>query len=64
MRLKVLRDRCAGHALCNATAPQLLGLDEEGQATLLVTGDIPPQWADDARAAANTCPEQALEVEP
>jgi ferredoxin len=63
MRVNVLRDKCAGHALCNATAPELFGLDEGGQAILLMPGDIPEGLADDARAAAASCPERALTVE-
>jgi len=64
MRVRVLRDQCAGHALCNATAPRLFGLDEEGQAMPLIAGDVPADQENDARAAAATCPESALVIEP
>lgn len=63
MRVKVLRDQCAGHALCNSTAPELFGLDEDGQVCLLTGGDVPGQLEGDARAAAASCPEQALVIE-
>ncbi len=64
MRVRVLRGQCAGHALCNATAPQLFGLDEEGQAMPLIVSDVPAEMENDARAAAGTCPERALVIEP
>jgi ferredoxin len=63
MRVKVLREQCAGHALCSATAPGVYGSDEEGQVVLLVTGDIPADLEGDARAGATTCPERALLIE-
>ena len=63
MRVKVLRDQCAGHALCSATAPGVYGSDEEGQVELLISGDVPGELEADARAGATTCPERALVIE-
>ena len=63
MRVKVLRDQCAGHALCSATAPGVYGSDEESQVELLISGDVPEELEADARAGAATCPEQALVIE-
>jgi len=53
--------RCVGHALCNATAPQVYQLDDNGYC------EPPTQRIDDSsRAAAvegaGACPEQALTV--
>ena len=50
MRVKVLREQCAGQALCSATAPGVCGSDEEGQVELLISGDVPGELEADARA--------------
>lgn len=53
--------RCAGHALCHATAPEVYDLDDVGYC-------LPPPTHIDASlraaavAGADACPEQALQV--
>ncbi|WP_330254123.1 ferredoxin [Nocardia sp. NBC_00565] len=61
MRINVDPQRCQGHALCAATAPELFDLDEHGYARVadeFVSGE----HAAAAQAAAATCPEQAVEI--
>jgi ferredoxin len=54
--------RCAGHALCNATSPEVYELDGSGH--LLA----PPRMAldlvlvDSARDGAKACPERAIVI--
>jgi ferredoxin len=60
MRIRVDPDRCQGHTQCNFTAPQLLRLrDEDGHAEAIVD-EVPPELHELARAAADSCPEQAI----
>lgn len=64
MRIVFERDKCQGHGRCYALAPSLFDTDDEGYAVLKVDGDVPTELADDARIAADNCPEYAITVEP
>lgn len=62
MRVRLKRDKCAGHAQCNAVAPDLFPLDDLGYSTLedhsVASGD--EQATRDGVAA---CPEYALLID-
>ena len=61
MRISVDPELCAGHALCQARAPQLFDLDIDGHASAAV--DVPPPELEaPAREAAEACPEQAIMI--
>jgi ferredoxin len=51
-----------GHARCNAVAPQAFDLDDEGYA--IVTPYAAEASPADLHSAAESCPEQAITVEP
>jgi ferredoxin len=63
LRLTVDDDRCQGHALCAAAAPDLVSLaDDDGHAH--VEGEaVPASLEPAARRAVVGCPEGALHVE-
>ena len=63
MRVILDRDKCQGHGRCYALAPALFDTDDEGYAVLKHDGDLPPELEDDARIAADNCPEYAITVE-
>jgi ferredoxin len=63
MRVRVRPDQCAGHTLCSLTAPEVFGLDDNGNVLPLVDGDVPADQEAAARDAVATCPERALKVE-
>ena len=63
MRIAFERDKCQGHGRCYALSPELFESDDEGYAVLLVTGDVPEDKQDDARLAADNCPEFAITIE-
>jgi ferredoxin len=61
VRINVDPQRCQGHALCAATAPDLFDLDEHGYA--IVADEFgPDDHTTAAEAAAAACPEQAIEI--
>ena len=62
LRVRVDRDRCQGHARCNALAPQLFVLDELGNAREAGDGSVPPELEAKAWLAQSNCPEFAIEV--
>lgn len=64
MRVVLDREKCQGHGRCYALAPTLFETDDEGYAVLQVDGDVPADLEDDARIAADNCPEYAITVEP
>lgn len=53
-------DRCRQHGQCEIAAPQLFRLDVDG--TLHVAAEVDPAHRDDAWAAADACPEQAITI--
>ena len=68
MRVRVLEDRCQGHARCAALAPDMFDLDDEGYSFVLPgreeIADGDEQAVEMAMLAADNCPEQAIVVEP
>ncbi|MFC9978513.1 ferredoxin [Gordonia sp. NPDC127522] len=61
MDVTVDLDKCAGHARCFATSPELFDLDDDGYArNAEIT--VPEGAENQARAAAAACPERAIEI--
>ncbi len=62
LKVKVDRERCQGHARCNALAPELFALDAFGNAHEIGDGRVPAGLEDKAFLAKANCPELAVEV--
>ncbi|SDD56905.1 ferredoxin [Geodermatophilus telluris] len=63
MRISIDPSLCQGHGRCYDLAPDLFGEDGEGYGTVLVPGgEVPAGEEDDARLAADNCPEAAVLV--
>ncbi len=63
MRIRIDPSLCQGHGRCYDLVPELFGADDEGYATLLVAdGQVPADLEEDARLAADNCPEVAVLV--
>lgn len=62
MIIKVDSALCAGHARCNAVAPEVYELDDDGfcDGTRL---RVVPEFAETARLGAANCPERAISIE-
>jgi ferredoxin len=54
-------DRCQGHGLCNAVAPEIYALDDDGYCTIGRV-ELPVDRLDHARRGAKNCPEMAITV--
>lgn len=61
MKIIVDCDRCQGHALCAAQAPDVYELNEQGYNSM---GEftVKPGQEEAAIEAANWCPEEAIRV--
>ena len=64
MRVSLDREKCQGHGRCYALSPSLFETDDEGYAVLKLESDVPPELEDDARIAADNCPEYAITIDP
>jgi ferredoxin len=62
LKVRVDRERCQGHARCNALAPELFQLDELGNAREIGGGVVPAELEEKAMLAQANCPELAIEV--
>ncbi len=62
MKISLDRSKCSGHAMCNAVAPELFPLDDEGysilQPQVVAAGDLQL-----ARNGVAACPEGALSLD-
>jgi ferredoxin len=64
MKITVDYDRCEGHGVCAAVAPDLFRLDDHGDLVLLATdGRVPAGQRDPATNSVLTCPVGALRME-
>jgi ferredoxin len=61
MRLEIDLNACVGHGRCYAEAPHAVDADDEGRGVSLFD-KLPAQWLDEARLAAESCPEQAVRL--
>jgi ferredoxin len=61
MRVRLIREKCVGHARCAAVAPDVYILDDDGY--LRDTDvDVPDELKSIALRGARACPERAIEV--
>ena len=63
MKFRVIEEKCQGHGRCYALAPELFEADDYGNAHELNRGEVPPGLEDQARLAADNCPEFAIEID-
>jgi ferredoxin len=62
MRLEIDPNACVGHGRCYAEAPHAIDADDEGRGVPLFN-DVPQRWQDEARMAAQSCPERAVHLD-
>jgi len=61
VQVRIDRDVCVGTGLCEATAPDLFEVGDDGVGHVL-RADVPAELVDAAREAADNCPTRALAV--
>jgi ferredoxin len=63
MDILIDRPRCEGHGQCEASAPHLFRLADDGIVELVRdNASVPPELLADAQAAVACCPVAALEL--
>ncbi len=62
MEISFDRNRCAGHAQCNAAAPNVFPLDDRAYCDVPDTSVVPEGLEEQARAGADACPEHAIAI--
>jgi ferredoxin len=62
MKIHVDESKCQGHTLCVLAAPDLVQLREEDGHSYVLSEEVTPGQEAAARAAAATCPEQAISI--
>ncbi|WP_027935522.1 ferredoxin [Amycolatopsis sp. ATCC 39116] len=61
MRIEVDRNRCEGHAMCEAVAPEFFSVDDEGELTVKAE-EVPEPEKAAVHAAVLSCPVTALKL--
>jgi ferredoxin len=62
MMLRILDDRCQGHARCLTLIPDLVEVDDLGYARAADAVVVPDEQHAAARLAARNCPEHAIDI--
>ncbi len=62
MKIKVDRDKCEGHSRCYSLAPDLVDVDDLGNAFELNDGEVWADLEDRAQLIVDNCPEFAIEI--
>lgn len=62
MKVRVDRERCMGHGMCTALAPELFHVSEETGFNEMGEVEIAPDQQTLARRGVGACPEQAITV--
>lgn len=62
MKVRVDSTRCQGHTLCAMIAPDSFRLDDVDGHASAITEEVPAQRQAEVREAAQSCPEQAIEI--
>ena len=55
-----VNDACIGCSLCAGSCPEVFTMNEDGRA--VASGEVPAGLEADARAAAEACPVNAIEL--
>jgi len=63
VKVRLIDEKCQGHGRCYALAPELFESDDYGNAKLCGDGTVLPGQEEDARLAADNCPEFAIELD-
>lgn len=61
MRVAVDLEICRGHGRCYVICPGVYGEDDEGFC-VIAEPEVPESLRDEARRAANNCPERAISI--
>lgn len=64
MKALVNLAKCQGYANCIVEAPEVFDLDEDTNKAIVLVDEIAPELEDEARRAADSCPVQAITIEP
>jgi len=62
MKIRINRGKCDGHHRCYSGYPELFGMDDNGDTMVLDHGIVPEDLREDARFAAEECPESAIVI--
>ena len=63
VRIKVDAEKCEGHSRCYALAPEVVDVDDLGNAFELNDGEVPEGLEDKAKLIVDNCPEYAITIE-
>jgi ferredoxin len=62
MKIHVDAGKCEGHSRCYALAPELVDVDDLGNAFELNDGVVPAGLEEKAQLIIDNCPEYAIEI--
>ena len=63
VKIAVDGDKCRGHARCNASAPRVFPLGDDGYVALDGEIEVDDALRRQAQDGANSCPERAITTE-
>ena len=62
MKVKVIAERCQGHAMCHLSCPEVFRLSDDDGHAYVVSENVQPNLEASVDLAMRSCPEQAIEM--
>ena len=63
MKAIIDKEKCSACGTCPEICPGLFGLPDGAEAAQVLLDVVPPDAEDDARRAADMCPDEAITIE-
>lgn len=62
MKVRIIEERCQGHAMCALYCPRVFALNDEDGHGYVLAEDVPAELEDAVDKARQSCPEDAIEI--
>lgn len=62
MKVRIIEDRCQGHAMCALYCPQVFALNDEDGHGYVLDENVPAELEEPVRMVVKSCPEEAIEI--
>ena len=62
MKVRIIEDRCQGHAMCALYCPRVFALNDEDGHGYVIEETVPADLEEAVRMAQRSCPEDAIEI--
>ena len=62
MKVRIIEDRCQGHAMCALYCPRVFALNDEDGHAYVLDENVPEDLQQHVLMAQRSCPEDAIDI--